>query len=389
MSILLLSGFAIFLQSCVSEEKLDLPPDDNVTNDFTESVAIVSIQRAIQNKTLSENGCLQFFYPIQFRFNNDIQISIADFDGLKDAANNATIAQHINAVEYPITVSKAGTIKTITTEQEFIDVLDECEIPTLRDEFDPFFIQCFDLIYPITMLDIDSNEVTIANKEEYFEFEKQQGFDQQPKFIYPLELFDYAQEGNVLIESPFQLFKTFDTCKKCPELFFEIDSVIVNTYVFKAEFERIDEISYGWYINDEKVEEDGGIENGDNILEETFESGTYTICIRTALPNDDCFTGTEFCQVITVDACPHVSFETIQLSSNSYEFVANFESKDLFDYHWNIYQNDMLIFSELEDSTGDNKLIYQFEPGFYEVCLQTEIDGCPEVISFCTELSIE
>lgn len=379
----------LLTQSCVSEDELDLPPDEDETEALSESVAIISTLRAIKSNSLTKDGCIQFLFPLELEFNNEIQITISDFDGLNEVATNVTVGQHIDAIEFPFTVSKNDIIKNIQDEQDFVDLLDDCGILTLRDEFDPFFIQCFDLVYPVTMLDIDSNQVVIDNKDEYFAFERDQGFDKQPKFVYPIELFDYANESNISIETPFQLFEVFDTCDTCPELFFTIDTLKVNKFLFEASFDRIDNISYGWYIDDEKVEEDGGNNQGDNLLIETFPSGEYEICIRTALPDGDCFTGTEFCRTITVDACPFVSFLTEEINANTYEFIANFDKKDLIDYHWNIYQNDDLVFSEFEDSDGDDKLIYQFEQGEWEVCLQAEVDGCPELLSSCTVVVVE
>ncbi len=388
-SVLLMALLMLFTQSCVSEDEIDLPPDDDEIETLSESIAIVSTLRAIESTTLEEDGCFQFLFPLQLEFNNNIQITISDFEGLKEVASNATISQHIDAVEFPFTVTKSNVIRNIDDEKDFIDLLDDCGILTLRDEFDPFFIQCFDLVYPVTMIDIDSNQVIINNQVEYFEFELAQGFDKQPKFVYPIALFDYAQQAEIPIETPFELFKAFDSCDKCPDLFFDIDTLKVNRFLFTADFDRISDISYGWYINDEKVEEDGGNTLGDNILTETFPSGTYEICIKTSLPEGDCFSGTEFCRVLTVDACPFVSFITEEINSNTFEFIANFDKKDLIDYSWNIFQNDELIFSEFEDRTGDDKLIYQFDQGEWEVCLQAEVDGCPELLSSCTVIVVE
>lgn len=386
MSSLLLALLTI--QSCVSEDELDLPDksDDIV---FSESVAIVSTLRAIENGTLKEDGCFHFLFPLKLQLSNGITITVTDFVGMNEVAINGTSDQHINRIEFPFIVTKNDLIKNIDDEQEFIDLLDDCGLLTLRDEFDPFYTQCFDLVYPIKMLDTDSNEVVIEDQEDYFNFEIQQGFDKQPTFIYPIELFDYAQNKSILIETPFDLFQVFDTCMKCPELFFRIDTVSVNRFTFLADFDRINEIEYDWYINSQKVESDGGSNQADNRLTETFPSGTFEICMKTALPNGDCFSGTEYCQIISVDACPFVSYETETINSNTFKFIANFDTKNLLDYYWSIYKNDDLIYSELEDNSGDDFLLYQFDVGTYEVCIEAEVDQCPEVLRFCTEVIVD
>ena len=385
---LLLGLSLLILQSCVSEDELDLPEEIN-TSDFSESVAIVSLMRGIENGTIREGGCFQMLYPLQLQFNNEISITVSDFEGLRELAVGNTASQHVNAIEFPFVVTKQDLVKNIENEQEFLDLLDDCEILTLRDEFDHFYTQCFDLVYPVTMINTDSNEVVITDQSSYFAFELQQGFDKQPSFKYPIEIFNYAADQNVPIENAYELLASFDSCVKCPRVFFTLDTISVNRFQFDAAFDRMSDISYGWYINDEKVEIDGGEVQGDNKLIETFPSGQFEICIKTSLPDGDCFTGTEYCQTITVDACPFVSYETEELNSNTYRFTANFETKDLLEYYWSIYKNDDLIFSELEDAAGDDSLLYQFEVGTYEVCLEAEIDECPEVLRYCTEIIVD
>ena len=374
--------------SCVSEDELNLP-DDESTFELTHSVAIVSALRAVESESLIEDDCFQFQFPLQLGFNNDLTVSISDFSGLKEVSENAVSSQHINSVQFPITVIKNSITKTIENEGDFIELLEDCHQLTLRDEFDKVFTQCFDFVYPIQMLDLSNNEVTIESKTSYFEFEADQGFDKQPNFVYPITLFDYASENSINIENPFSLFETFDTCGQCPELSFEIDTLLPNRFSFIADFERKNEISYGWYINDEKVEEDGGAVQGDNKLTQTLAPGEYTICIRTSLPDEDCFSGAEFCKEIIVhDSCPLLSFETQARDNFTYEFIANFELKNDIEYWWSIYQNEEIIFSAPSSEIIDNKLVYEFSEGDYVVCLETETPDCPQGTNFCASISI-
>ena len=385
---IVLCGCILLLQSCVSEDEIDFPDDESPIS-YSESVALISVMRAIESNKLMRDGCFEFSFPLQIRFNNNISVTVSDFNGLSEIASNSTASQHPNALDFPFDIIKNGSTVSISNEAEFISLLDDCQILTLRDEFDPFFTQCFDLVYPLTMLDVNGNEVVISSQSAYFDFELQQGFDKQPKFVFPIQLFDYATESNLSVGNPFELFEIFDSCSRCPELFFRIDTVRVNRFAFIAGFDRIESLSYGWYIDNEKVEEDGGAVQGDNMLTETFPSGEYEICIRTSLPADDCFSGTQYCERITVDACPFVSFVSEQVNANTYEFIANFASKDLVDFTWIILQNEDIIFEELENAQGDNKLFYQFNPGVYQVCLEAEVDQCPEILKTCIELSID
>lgn len=383
--------FLTILQSCISDDEIKFPEEKGIDG-YASSVAIISTLRAIENEKMTDNDdCFAFTYPLNLQYNNDIQIAVTELSGLKEIAENAVESQHINAIAFPFEVSKAGISKDITSESAFIDLLDDCGIPTLRDEFDPFYTQCFDFVYPIEMWDLDSNVVTINSKEAYFEFEFVQGFEQQPAFIYPLVVYDYASENEIAVDSPFELFEIFDSCKKCPELFFEIDSLAYNRFKFIADFPELDRVTtYGWYIDGVKVEEDGIGVQGDNYLIETFDQGTYEICIKARLPEDDCFSGTEYCTTIVVeDHCPFIFFETIKIDNNNYKFIADFTDQDTIAYNWVIYQNADIIFSEFVDQSGSDTLSYQFATGNYEVCMETELSTCPEPLFYCKEILVE
>ncbi|MEM7298599.1 MAG: hypothetical protein AAF391_10085, partial [Bacteroidota bacterium] len=269
-----------------------------------------------------------------------------------------------------------------------LQLLDDCEIPTLRDEFDFFYTQCFDFQYPIEMIDSEENTVSINSQEEYFVFEFNQGFDKQPRFIYPLAAFKYSEDRTIPIENDYELFQVFDGCRKCPRLLFETDFRGGTLYRFTAAFAEKDQISYDWYIDDVKIESDGV--GGDNVFEREFESGTYEICMRTRLEDADCFAGIEYCQTITVeDPCPFVFFRSSAINNTTYLFSADFPLQDEIEYAWVIYRNEERILTETEGPDGDDLLEFQFDPGSYQVCIEAEVEDCPRVIKYCEELVID
>ncbi len=383
--------FLLTISSCVDEDILELP-DEKEKTEFSNSTAIISLLRSIeQNQLTNESDCFLLSYPIQLGFNNELFVTVDDFFGLKEVAQNVIIDQHINAIAFPIVVSNSGVINSIETENEFIERLDECEILTLRDEFDKHYTQCFDFEYPIEMINISGDTTTIDSQEAYFDFELIQGFDRQPKFVYPLEVVDYAENNTVSVENDFELFKIFDSCKKCPRLFFTTEYLGGYRYLFEADFPEIDEpIIYGWYIDGFKVEEDGTGIQGDNILEREFEAGFHEICMKYQSSENDCTAGVEYCETIFVeDVCPFISYEATQINGNTYEFTANFEAKDDIEYTWAIYQNDELLFFETEiPGEGNNQLEFQFEVGDFLVCIEAEPTNCPQVLRFCEEFVI-
>ena len=87
----------------------------------------------------------------------------------------------------------------------------------------------------------------------------------------------------------------------CPEMYFVYQAADNGEYHFIADFLGIENLEwYGWFINDDLVEDEGTINNGDNNFIHTFdEPGTYTVCIMTETP--ECPAGTSFCKEIIIE----------------------------------------------------------------------------------------
>ena len=390
--LLLIMCSFLTLVSCVDEGDLDLP-DDEEPIELSKSTAIISLLRAVeQGFGTNDNECFDLLFPIQLGFSNNLTIQVDDYAGLQEVALSVVKGQHINSISYPILVTlQSGTIKSVETEDEFLQLLDECTLLTLRDEFDKHFTQCFDFSYPIEMINLAGDTVTIGDKQAYFDFELIQGFEEQPVFVYPLEVSTFSQNVTTTVNNDFEFFEIYDACSKCPRLFFNTLYLGGYRYRFEADFPEIDlPIIYEWYIDGTKIEDDGAGIQGDNVLERDFEAGFHEICLKYQSIENDCAAGVDYCQTIFVeDVCPFISYEAEQINETTYVFIANFEAKDDIEYTWAVYQNDELIFFETEiPGQGDNRLEYQFDVGSYVVCVEAEPQNCPEVLRFCQDFTI-
>ncbi len=178
----------------------------------------------------------------------------------------------------------------------------------------------------------------------------------------------------------------------CPDLFFESKQYErPSTYKFIAEFEGIEEISYGWFINGELVE-DSAPNEGNYLIWEFSEPGVYEVCIKAETP--DCAEGTSYCKEIIVEesdlACPKVSFvkEMEPGTVGTYVFEAKIEGTDeVSDIQWFI--NEERIENPNDPQGGARVLVYQFEPGEYVVCLKVFTQSCPEGAIYCKEIRVE
>ncbi|RZS93258.1 hypothetical protein [Aquimarina brevivitae] len=180
-----------------------------------------------------------------------------------------------------------------------------------------------------------------------------------------------------------------DETNPCPDLFFESRQYErPNQYKFIADFEGINEVSYGWFINGEFLEDSAPDE--DNYFIYNFDTpGRYEVCIATETP--DCPEGAEYCKVIEVtevaEDCPEISFVKEQEPGTVgvYVFEAQVEQTD------QVVELAWYVDGQLVESTGseDNSVLtYQFENGTHEVCLKAFTDTCTEGVIYCKEFRV-
>ncbi len=174
----------------------------------------------------------------------------------------------------------------------------------------------------------------------------------------------------------------------CPDLSFTKTEEGKNTYLFTADFEGKEEVSYMWYINDDLVDKENfeGTET-DHKLFWQFDPGQYHVCM--VVPTDEC-AEVEYCMEIVIDhpTCPtELFFEKEKEGDNGYLFFARFEGLETVPYKW--YVNDEIVDMEnFDGNETDHKLFWDFEPGEYHVCIKSFVDGC-ESVEYCETISIE
>ncbi len=195
-------------------------------------------------------------------------------------------------------------------------------------------------------------------------------------------------------ELEFCMFIVAEEPPGCPDLFFEKEKISDRNYKFFADFEGIDSLEwYGWFINDELIENEGTMNNGDNYLNHVFtEEGTYEVCLMTETP--DCPRGTTYCTTIEVqfnNPCKTLSFKAEKEPNiPAYTFTADFDGRDDVTYIWSVYVNDDLQGSEVRHagSNDDHEFYWQFQPGEeYLVCLRQDGADCANY-KVCKEIMI-
>ncbi len=175
----------------------------------------------------------------------------------------------------------------------------------------------------------------------------------------------------------------------CPEeLFFEkVEQEGHNTYKFIAEFENQDHTPYVWYINDDIVDKENFEDfDTDHKLFWQFDPGVYTICIVAELEGCD---DVEFCIELVVenDCLEEVFFDYEKENDNIYVFHSDFEGMEHAPYKW-IIDDEIVDKENFDGFDTDHKLVWDFDPGEYSVCIVTDQEGC-ESVEYCETVVVD
>lgn len=372
------------LQGCVDDD-LDFPESESIV--VTESTALVTFLNSINTATFNpDSPSITITYPVNLAFNTGIVIEVTSNQGLLEAVESQSSSLYIIGVEFPIEFIQNGEPVLVENENDFLAINEELELGTFGTDFDKFFLQCFDFIYPVTMINSSEQEVVVSTAGELTNFIDSEGVEYQPLFVFPIQLI--AADNPVTVNSHFDFYSVFNSCDDCPELFFDVQEGENGQYTFSANFPGINTLpSYDWFINEQFIESDGVINEGDNQLIQILTPGTYTVCITAK--TDDCPEGTDFCRNIVVEEdCPELFFSVANETPTMFIFRADFPSiNTLPSYDWFI--NDQFIESDGVINEGDNTLLRTLEPGTYDVCIRAESVSCTTSSEFCRNIIVE
>ncbi|MFD2565541.1 hypothetical protein [Aquimarina rubra] len=339
------------------------------------------------------NSCFKFDYPVTLVSEDAREVMVTSDEEFQVFYQNQG-ALYQPEFKFPVNILVAPNFEstTINTYFGFFRIVTSCErrCPELNFTFEQTDV--FNLGY---RFEAAFPDLEIIGSYSWFingEFIEDDGPNNQGDNLL-LRDFDAPGVYEVCIKTEtdscpegIEFCKRIEVASFCPELFFEFEQEPGTLgYTFISNFTGIDELTYEWFIDNQRIEEDGGA-NGDNILFSELSPGVHQVCIQTTTPS--CPDGIEFCKEVVVEPiCPDLFF-TLEQEGNtpSYTFTAEFPEIDNTTYEWTI--NGDII--EQDGGPGaDNILFFQFDPGTYEICIITETETCPEGTQFCEELIVE
>ena len=379
-----LSALALgFLTGCLSEDSLEFPPED----DQGEALAVksVAITSFLEGIAIEEEFCYTIFFPITLEFNNGIEIEINDLQGLVDVALSQNTGLHVDGIAYPILAQKDNQLLTVNSDVELNELLFKCGIPTLNELLYDYYA-CFDPLFPLSVLDIDSMEIEISTEEQLIRYFSDLDTEFEAKFVFPVSA--TLSDSVYVLNSYFDIYRMFDNCETCPEVIFEYESNRQNQFTFYGHVgERPGLWEAFWVIDGDPIHDQAGVVD-ELIFTETFPPGEYEICLL--VKTELCPEGSMYCEVVLVEPiCPEPSFELFaSADSTVFEAIAEFEGRNETFYSWKVYDGEELIYAEEEGPNGDHVVWLQLEPGEYELCVFAETDLCPEGVWYCEDLIV-
>ncbi|MEQ9403602.1 MAG: hypothetical protein RIM99_08460 [Cyclobacteriaceae bacterium] len=376
-------GTALIIQSCVTE-----PDSISPEIEITKSTVLTSFLNGIGTGRINpEDEDLDIHYPILFAFNSGVTIEMLSNEGLLQAARSQSGGLYITGMKFPIEMDVDDQLFQIADESDFQMALGELGARSLRDEIERTFLQCFDFVYPISLITSDEVGTIITSNLEFLDFLANEGPDYQPQFLFPVSVNDFSKNSESVLESLFDMYQIFNACEGCPELFFETEKISQFNYTFTADFPGIENLSsYEWLIDGEVVEIDGTANQGDNLLTESLGFGLHEICIRAE--NPECALGTEYCRTIFNDPCPNLTFSINVSNGSMVRLIATFPEKDEIPYTWTVFSGGVPVLTKNELPGGSNQFGFDLGTGMFEVCISTETEDCPEGVVRCIQLII-
>lgn len=241
-------------------------------NEVKKSNAIGNRSAHAAGKTATDPFCFDFVYPLTFQFNNGTLVTVANFQGLVDVLTNESSTFYVEGMVFPFHVTRAGVVLTISNEDDFNDLLMECNFNTLAQDLQ--YSYCFDLVFPINLTAGD--QTVEANNIE--ELTAQLGAGAQ--IVYPISV---HYEGQVvIINNLYELYDMINNCSTCV-CTQEYAPVCVQTPVGIEEFGNLCQAICAGYTQNDLVPCNGNpscnISNITTNVGDCSSTGTYQLTL--------------------------------------------------------------------------------------------------------------
>jgi len=224
---LFVSILAVIIVSCsTSNESIDTQKSSALRIFLNEFKTTNNISG--RSMTNDSTMCFEFVYPLTFSYNDGTTVSVNSETELVNILENETSTLYIDGIAFPfdLLVSGSTTPVTITTESEFWEVIDTCDI----DTYDDYIVSgpCYSFVYPFSLLNNNNQTVSINNEQElYGLFQNSNDTNYIVNFVYPFSV--TYNNATVQINNEYEFAQMNNNCTysncNCPTV---IDPVCVS-----------------------------------------------------------------------------------------------------------------------------------------------------------------
>lgn len=139
-----------------------------------------------QNRITPQNPfCFEFVYPLVLSYNNGTAVTVNSSEGLWNIINNESPNFFLDSIVFPFQVIQNQQTQTISSEQEFVALINNCGFNNLYDEIHNTY--CFDIIFPVSIA--SNGQITVINSEEELQiFGDSPGFTGQIQLVFPIQV---------------------------------------------------------------------------------------------------------------------------------------------------------------------------------------------------------
>ncbi len=154
--------------------------------------------------------CFEFVYPITLSYNTGTTVTVSSLQGLLTILAGENPNLYVDGISFPFQVMHNGAIQTISSEGQYISLLMSCGFNTINTDLLNSF--CFDIVFPITLINSNNQIVAIASQGEFVSYLNNPSTG-QVQLSYPISV---AYEGQiVVIDNIYELYQMINNCDDC------------------------------------------------------------------------------------------------------------------------------------------------------------------------------
>ena len=192
----------------------------------------------INGRTITNDSsmCFEFVYPLTFSYNDGTLVSVSSETELISILENETSDLYLDGISFPfdLLVSGSTTPVTVANEDDFWDVINNCDI----DSYDDYISSgpCYSFVYPFSLLTNNNQTISINNEQELIAlFQNGNDDNYVVNFVYPFSVI--YNNATVQISNEYEFAEMNNNCNysncNCPTV---IDPVCVNVSGVIIEF---------------------------------------------------------------------------------------------------------------------------------------------------------